>query len=60
MKSTDQVLNFLNTHIQHTCERAVTFPLITYKYLLHIIPVIPKACRALVKSMSVHILLKTS
>ncbi len=38
----DQVLNFLNTDIQHACERAVTLPLIIHKYLLQVTPVQPK------------------
>lgn len=34
MSCMDQVLNFLNTHIERVCERAVTLCLITHNYLL--------------------------
>lgn len=34
MNSIYQMLNFLNTDIQHACETAVTLSLITNKYLL--------------------------
>lgn len=42
MSSADQVLNFLNTDIQRACERPVTLPLITHKYLFRLPPVQPE------------------
>lgn len=39
MSTADQVLNFLNTDIQHACEKAVILPLISPKNLSQVAPV---------------------